>query len=202
MLQPEDDFTATSHARIVERAKAGDDDAFNILAQHYCGPICGYLAGLVGDEEEAYDLTQETMLKAWQKLSTLHDVMQFKQWLYTIARNNAYDHLRRRQTHKKSVPWEDSETEDAAVNTSDPQEHTAEIEFLKSALAEIPEKYRDCLLLQTVGGFSQSEVAELVGIGKNSVSTYVSNARKLLREIYQRLGEKFPGETKGGQTNE
>lgn len=192
MLRPEDDFIATLDTSIVERAQAGDDEAFNILAHYHSGPIYGYLVGLIGDEEEAYDLTQVTMLKAWQNLSTLRNVMQFSSWLYRIARNSAYDHLRKRKARKKQVPWEDLETDDLAVDTPDPQGYTIEAEFLKSALAEIPQKYRDCLLLQTVGGFSQSKVAELVGISKESVSTYVSNARKLLREIYQRLGYDCP----------
>lgn len=204
MLPPENDFITTSHARTVELARAGDNEAFDRLDSQYRSEIYGYLVGLVGNEVEAQDLVQETMTKAWKNLSTLRNVTQFRSWLYAIARNDAYDHLRQRRDRLKVAwqSWESLETDYVAADISDPQGYTIEVEFLKLALAEIPEKFRDCLLLQTVGGFSQREVAELVGISKESVSTYVSNARKLLREIYQRLGEEFNGEEKGGQTNE
>jgi RNA polymerase sigma-70 factor (ECF subfamily) len=199
MLTPENDFTAMTHARTVELAKTGNNEAFDRLDSQHRNEIYGYLVGLVGNEAEAQDLTQETLAKAWKKLPTLRNVTQFRTWLYTIARNTAYDHLRQRRDRLKVAwqSWESLDADDLASQLPDPQEYMVEVEFLKLALAEIPEKYRDCLLLQIVGGFSQREVAEIVGITKESVSTYISTARKLLREIYQRLGEEFNEEEKG-----
>ncbi len=106
MSPTQDDFIDGSNVRTVELAQAGDGEAFTSLVRHFEGGIYGYLAGLVGNDEEAHDLTQDTMLRAWQKLPTLQDVSRFKPWLYSIARNLTYDHLRQRQRRKKRASWQ------------------------------------------------------------------------------------------------
>ncbi len=205
MLPPQDKFIDGSHVRTVELAQAGDSEAFTVLIRSHEGEIYGYLVGMVGNDEEARDLMQETVIKIWQKLPTLQDLSLFRPWAYAIARNQAYDHLRQRQRHSKkasSQSWEDLKVNDEIVDTSDFEGNMEGAEFLKQALAEVPQKYRNCFLLQVVGGFSQQEVADQVGISKASVSVYVSKARRQLRERLQYLGVGLGREEKGDQPDE
>src|SRR5579871_5632237 len=81
----------------VERAYGGDTQAFDRLYRYFYTPICLYLAHMVGDYEEGCDLAQETFLKAWQGLHTIHNMARFDSWLYRIATNTAIDYLRRRR---------------------------------------------------------------------------------------------------------
>lgn len=200
MLLPRDDAFDMVRARQVELAQTGNNEALTALIRQYEGEIYGYLVGLLGNEEEAHDLTQDTLLKVWQKLATLENVSSFKPWLYCIARNLAFDRLRQRQRRKKiSVhSWDELQEDTVVVNSPDPQEYVPETEFLKLALAQVPKNYRDCLLLQVVGGFSQDEVAQVVGIRKDSVATYVSSARRELRKIYQRFEKELHEEEEIG----
>lgn len=202
MLPPPNDAFDLSHARKVELAQTGNDEALTSLIRQYEGEIYGYLGGLMGNSEEARDLTQETLIKVWQKLGSLKDVSSFKPWLYRIARNLAYDQLRQRQRRKQKVTvqsWDELKEDAVEVCSPNSEEYVTETEFLKRALAQIPKNYRDCLLLQDVSGFSQDEVAKLVGIKKESVATYVSSARRELRKIYQCFGKEFDAEEdKGG----
>lgn len=68
-----------------------------------------------------------------------------------------------------------------------PEEWTAEAELIQLTLAEIPQKAQDCLLLRVIGGFSHQEIADIVGIGETSVSTYISAARRQFRAVYSHL---------------
>lgn len=198
MSSSQDDFTHASDAQLVKLAKAGNAHAFALLFQRYKGPIRGYLAGLMGNSEEADDLTQQAFLNAWDKLLTLHDEDRFKPWIFTIARNLAYDY-KRFQTRSPSQSLESLKEGHDPVNRINLEDETAEKELVKLALAELPPKYRDCLLLLIKGAFSRDEIAELLGISKTSVSTYICNARRLFRQAYYRLKDEADATEKGDQ---
>ena len=168
---------------VVEQARAGDKTAFDTLFQHYNARICTYLAHLVGDEEEGCDLAQETFLKAWQTLASLHNEACFNAWLYRIATNIAIDHLRRRKFRWSR--WISDENGD--MSTAGPEERVAEAELIQQALAKVSLKYRTCLLLQLVANFSQREIATALKISEKSVSIYVSRGSEQFRLAYQRL---------------
>ena len=166
----------------VELAQAGDSEAFRPLFECYKSEIYGYIVGLTSNAEVAHDLSQETFLKAWEKLPTLHDASKFKPWLYTIARNLVYDWRRRQKILWES--WEQIGEQSTFVSESYPADEPVEVQLVRLALAKVPVRYRNCLLLQEVGGFSRDEVAELLGMSKASVSTYQSIARKRFRQAY------------------
>ena len=82
-------------AGLVTRAKAGDQEAFTRLFLNYKLEIYGCLMKVVRSDEMAQDLFQDTYLKAWNNIQRLRDPSKFKHWLLTIARNLAFDQLRR-----------------------------------------------------------------------------------------------------------
>jgi RNA polymerase sigma-70 factor, ECF subfamily len=171
--------------RLVERARAGDSEAYTVLFCEYELGIYGYLRGLIGNSEDAHDLAQETFFKAWEKVALLQDPSKFKSWLYRIARNLAYDLGRR----KKRVVWcsyEEIDEEDSRAIQPGVDEYVAQRELVIQTLAQLPLKYRECLLLQIEGGLSLHQIAEIVEISHESVSTYLCNARRQFRELYRR----------------
>jgi RNA polymerase sigma-70 factor, ECF subfamily len=174
-----------SHCHMVELARRGNNEAFTMLFRQYEFGIYGYLMGLIGNSEDARDLAQETFFKAWEEIPNLLDPLKFKPWLYRIARNLAYDQGRR----KKRLTWYSyEETDEKYLSSSQPElgEHLAQKELIKATLAMLPWKHRECLLLQIEGGLPPSQIAEIVGISKESVSTYLCNARRQFRELYRR----------------
>jgi RNA polymerase sigma-70 factor (ECF subfamily) len=196
-----DDSPYSSLMETVELARAGKQEAFTRLFKHYSDEIYGYVVGLVGNTEDAYDLAQEAFLRAWVRLPMLRDAAKFKPWLYCIARNLVHDYWRR----KKRELWKSLERigeQDVFMSSSYPEEEIAEAELIWLALAEVPVRYRDCLLLQVEGGFSHYEIAELLGIKKACVSTYLCIARRQFRQAYYRLASEQGTTGKGDQLYE
>lgn len=170
---------------LVKQAQAGDVDAFAHLIQHYEREIYGYLMGMLGNREDAYDFTQQVFIKAWLGLGKLKSASCFKAWLYTIARNLTYDYWRGKKVLYQS--WENLGVDSTVDEICGHEDRVAEAELVHLALAELPLKLRQCLLLGVVGGFSHSEIANVVGICETSVGTYISSARRHFRAIYCRL---------------
>ncbi len=137
MLRSEDNSTAMAQARLVELAQARDSAAFTTLYLLHTTGICGYLLGLVGNEEDAHDLAQQAFLQAWQKLSGLHDVARFTPWLYAIARNLAYDHSRQKKGASWSS-WEDLEESQADVSEPGPEDQVAQLASSSLMLDTVP----------------------------------------------------------------
>jgi RNA polymerase sigma-70 factor, ECF subfamily len=196
MSSSQDDFIDTSDTELVKLAKAGNAHAFAQLFQRYKQPVRRYLTGLLENSENADDLTQQAFLNAWAKLPTLHDGSRFKPWIFTIARNLAYDYKRlqaRSPAQSLEILMERKDT----ANGINLEDETTAKELVKLALAELPPKYRDCLLLLIEGGFSHDEIAVLLNIGKTSVSTYICTARRLFRQAYYRLKDEADDTEKG-----
>ncbi|MBO0780730.1 MAG: sigma-70 family RNA polymerase sigma factor [Ktedonobacteraceae bacterium] len=161
-------------------------EVFEALFLEYKERICRYQFSLVENIEDAHDLTQKTFIKAWEKLSTLRDESRFSPWLYTIARNVACDYWR----SKKKILLYLSENfieQQNMMGIQGPEEIVEMSEIIKLALASLTPKYRACLLLSTVYGFSTAEIARFVGISKESVTTYLCSARSQFRQAYLQL---------------
>jgi RNA polymerase sigma-70 factor (ECF subfamily) len=184
---------------MVEHARAGDRAAFTALFERYNARICRYLARLVGDDDLGRDLAQDTFLAAWRGLPGIQDDARFGPWLYRIATNLARSHLRRARLIRW-LPWGDAGGHTGAGHPSmvGPEEHAGEAEYVALALARMSPQCRACLLLQLEGGFSQREVAQLLGISEKSVSAYISRGRQQFRQAYQSLEGEPDSTGKGG----
>ena len=170
---------------LVKRAQAGNIGAFDILMQSHEREIFGYLLSFLRDRDLALDFVPQVFLKAWLNLARLKDAACFKSWLYRIARNSLLDHWRGKKHCCQS--WESIEQDKATNCLSGLEDCTEKAELISLALAKLPSKYRQCLLLKVVCGFSDDEIAEKVGISEASISTYVSAARRQFRTAYQLL---------------
>lgn len=186
---------------LVARARGGDDTAFAALYERYLIPISRYLARLVGDDELGSDLAQDTFLAAWRALPRIEDQSYFVPWLYRIASNLARSHLRRARLIRW-LPWGDQEGFQPVnfPSIAGPEEQTGEVERIRLALAEVSQKYRFCLLLQLEAGFSQREIAQLLGLNEKSVSVYISRGRQQFRQAFHRLEQEPDANAKGGPT--
>ncbi|HEX6796654.1 MAG TPA: RNA polymerase sigma factor [Ktedonobacterales bacterium] len=174
---------------LVERARSGDHAAFAALFERFNARIRAYLAHLLGDDELGRDLAQETFLAAWRALPGLHGGLRFAPWLYRIATNAARSHLRHQHV-VRWLPWADAAADDSPLHPSapGPDACAGEAELVAHALRTLAPQCRTCLLLQVEAGFSQREIAELLGIGEKSVSAYVSRGREQFRRAYRAAG--------------
>jgi RNA polymerase sigma-70 factor (ECF subfamily) len=170
------------------------DNEFNliILYQKYRHPIHSYAYRLLGNQEDADDVTQEVFVRACVSWDGLYELHQLSAWLYRIATNLCIDLLRRR----KRVSWRPleqekpaSEEEDSIVWLADPGgiPQVAERELIRMVLEQMPADYAIALVLSAAQGLSYQEVAEVVGLSPNAAATRISRAKKFFAERYQRL---------------
>jgi RNA polymerase sigma-70 factor, ECF subfamily len=159
--------------------------SFEEIYDAYKTPIYNHVYHLVGDREQADDLTQDTFLKAFRALPRMDANLRLSAWLYRIATNTAYDALRRRRLIVW-LPWQDLDYEPADVDSADPQEIYGTTELVRAALRRMPRQYR-LALLYTQEGFSYCEIARRLDIAQGGVKMYLSRARQSFREHYRIL---------------
>jgi RNA polymerase sigma-70 factor (ECF subfamily) len=189
----------TNVSALVLRARDGDQSAFEALYSHYCGQISRYVGRLVGNDGLGCELAQDIFLKAWTSLPGLREPERFVSWLYRIATNCAYDYQRRTR-HMQTVSLEIYTGNEEALSIAGPEKGVEETEMLRIALAQVPQLYRECLILYEVEGLPQRQIAELLSMKEASVSKYVSRGKEKLRQIYYQLvREQSDVPVKGGK---
>ena len=136
-----------------------------------------YAYWLCHDKHIAEDLVQETFLRAWRALDSLKDEKAAKSWLITILRRENARRFERKR-------FEMSEYEEATITDVNATSNEQEIEnhWLREKIAQMPEEYREPLVLQVIGGFSGEEIATLLSLNKNTVMTRLFRARNQLKE--------------------
>ncbi|HVC82921.1 MAG TPA: sigma-70 family RNA polymerase sigma factor [Chloroflexota bacterium] len=160
--------------------------SFTGVVDRYQAPLISFLFGMVGSREQAEDLAQDTLIKAYEAMERRRPGQQFTAgWLFRIARNTAIDALR----HKRLISWLPFgvEHEHILPARGDFAGKLAERELVREVLAQMPPRYRECLLLRTVVGMSNVDIAQALGITARNANTLLFRARERFREIYSRL---------------
>ncbi|MGB1261996.1 MAG: sigma-70 family RNA polymerase sigma factor [Cognaticolwellia sp.] len=136
-----------------------------------------YAYWLCHDKHVAEDLVQETFLRAWRALDSLKDEKAAKSWLITILRRENARRFERKR-------FDMSEYEEANITDVKATSNEQEIEnhWLREKIAQMPEEYREPLVLQVIGGFTGEEIANMLSLNKNTVMTRLFRARNQLKE--------------------
>ena len=160
-------------AALVAAVRSGDQDAFGRLYTQYARMVHGILLARV-PYGEVEDLVQDVFLTALRKLDTLRDAALFGPWLAMITRNRAMDyHRRKRET--------DELPETLAQHTTPHAEANEVLDIIR----ELPEAYREPLILRFVEGMTGPEIAERTGLAPASVRVNIHRGMKLLRARLQ-----------------
>ena len=163
---------AAEDARLVLRARDGDAAAFSRLYERYARMIHGMLLARVS-RLDVEDLVQDVFLAAWRRLDNLRDPAAFGGWLSMIARNRATDF------HRSSIEAvELPDTLEAHDATAAGPEASAVLETIR----QLPEAYRETLILRLVEGMTGPEIAVRTGLTAASVRVNLHRGMKLLRE--------------------
>ena len=157
--------------------KVSREQQFNELVSVYMDDLYRYGYWLTGDRAVADDLVQETMVRAWKSLGKLQNPKAVKGWLITILRRENARRFERYQPQESGVPTEELAANKATYDTS------TEAFVLRKALDQLPEEYREPLLLQVIYGYSQKEIAEQLGISVGGAGSRLFRARQKLREV-------------------
>jgi RNA polymerase sigma-70 factor, ECF subfamily len=175
---------AQTEAILLARAQAGDIDAFEQLSGAYADRLFMLLLRLLADPDEAGDVAQEVMLRAWQGITRFQGRSSYFTWLYRIAVNEANRALARRARRPQDVPIGPEELQLPTSPAADPSRQAENSELrraLASALDRLPPPLRTAIVLRDVEGFSTQEAAEIAGVSQAAFKSRLHQARLQVR---------------------
>jgi len=169
-------FREVEDPDLIARAKRGKVEAYNLLVSRWEKRVFNYLLRLVGQREDAMDLSQEVFLKAYQNLGKLQDAERFGPWLFRIAHNEAFSHLRRRRPEVELAS-------EPAVGRSRPRLEPLELTLaVRRALGWLSDDQREAIVLKIYQGFKFEEMAEVLDCPVSTVKSRVYSALEVLKE--------------------
>jgi RNA polymerase sigma-70 factor, ECF subfamily len=168
-------------------AQAGDERAFRRLVEPYRHALEVHCYRMLGSVQDAEDLAQETLLRAWRALERFEPRVQFQTWLYRIATNACLDELERRPRRPQPIdPFPDRPSDETASPTYDPAARYAIREGMELALLraiqELPGRQRAVLIFRDVLGWTAPEVAEILESTVASVNSALQRARGTIEQ--------------------
>lgn len=171
--------TAPSEAELLARAQAGDERAFAALAREASGKMWAVCLSITGNRHDAEDALQNALTAAWQNLHRFDGKAKFSTWAYRIASNAALQIVRRR----REFPDEEAGMTELAAGSGVDEQVTAGI-VVRDALAQLPDDFRQALVLREYGGLSYQDIAEQQQIPVQTVKSRINRARsKLLQAL-------------------
>ena len=175
-------------AGLVDGLRAGSRDAFEQLYELYRARIYNLALRIVRSPEDARDITQDVFVKVFRRFpgSRITDT-QLKPWLYRVAVNACYDHLRTRKVHRDIDLV--SDTRATSVDTFQQAEMSRLVE---QTLGGLSERHRTVLVLKDIHGLRHDEIAGILGISRGATETLLFRARESFRSQYVGLTTELP----------
>ena len=174
--------------QLIQRTLSGDDTAFGILLQRHQKSVHALVWRKIGDFHIAEDITQDTFLQAYKKLSTLKNHNQFAGWLYVIADRLCIDWSRKRRLTTQSLedtPVEEIERSSYTHHVSEQRETERgerSRELVKKLLAKLPESERTVVTLYYLGEMTTKEIGRFLGVSVDTIKSRLRRGRKRLQE--------------------
>ena len=183
---------------IIERVLGGDNDAFGLLVEKYQTKVYNLALRMCGNEDDAFDLSQEAFLRAWRSLGSFQFESSFSTWLFRLSSNICLDFLRakkRRAAVSLTVSGDDEEVQldvpDPGMSPEDAVIAAEDKRLLVEALNALPADQRQIITLRAINDLSYAEIAEILNLQEGTVKSRLSRARTALRKKLLQSGNNF-----------
>jgi|HigsolmetaAR202D_1030399.scaffolds.fasta_scaffold00069_6 RNA polymerase sigma factor, sigma-70 family len=190
-------YTSSEHDNeLIVASQNGDLHAFNVLVKRYERRVYGLCYRLLGDQEQAADVTQEVFLSAFRHICSFNGGP-LAPWILRIASNACVDHLRarrRRPSESLDYAWDDEEnayTFEIADSSERPEEAVLRNELgeqIIDALNQLHPDQRSVIVMSDIQDLSYEEIAQISGLALGTVKSRISRGRARLREILRAEG--------------
>ena len=179
--------------QLVRQAQAGDEAAYETLVRVHQHRIVAIASRLLRGSEDAEDIAQQVFVKAYFSLPRFDLRSKFSTWIYKIAVNECWNHLRKKKArplvYEADLTEEQSdrfEGEAQRSSTVDPEESIRQHDLAEWLLSQVDPMDRTMLELKEIQGFSIDEIAEMLDLNPNTVKVRLFRARGRLVELYRR----------------
>ena len=188
---------APSDEALVLRAQQGDRRAFDALVSRHKHVLYRLVRRYVGDADDAYDILQDTLISVWEALHRYDAKRSFLAWVRVIALNKCRDFSRRRRFRRLILEAFAAEPT-AAMETEVPEQADAQalaaqenlrLQRLAEAIAALPKRYKEPLVLTTAGGLTQEATAALLETTTKAIEMRLRRARSKLMEALNPEGK-------------
>lgn len=181
-------MTREQEAAVIQAVLDGDINAYELLVKEYEKNVYNLALRMVGNSEDAADMSQEAFIKAYNSLTSFRGDSKFSVWLYRIVSNVCLDYLRSRGRRQAvSLSAENDDGEDVEIDIADETQSPERLldkrltrDAVRRGLAALPPEHRQILLLREIQGLSYDEIADALGIEAGTVKSRIFRARKKL----------------------
>ncbi len=173
---------------VADAAVYRDQAAFGELVRRHQGRVRGYLVKVAGNAALADDLSQETFIRAWDKLSSYRGSGNFSGWLMKIAHNQFLQSLRKRARDRRLAESLEQEADTAELPSVLGGAPDAGVSDLPRFLAVLSEEERSVIVLSYACGYSHAEIVEVTGLPLGTVKSHIKRGRARVREQFA-IGE-------------
>lgn len=160
-------------------APRAGDDVFKAELVAQIPYLRAFGRSLTGNREQADDLAQEALVKAWNARDSFQPGTNMKAWTFMILRNHFYSEKRRAW---RQAAW-DEEKAERTLTAPATQDTILDLEDLRRAMTHLPEEQREALILVGAGGFAYEEAAEICGCAVGTIKSRVNRARRALEAL-------------------
>ncbi len=200
-------MTRDEELHIIRRVLDGDVNAFEKLVLENQKNVYNLALKMLGNPEDASDVSQETFLRAYRSLGSFQGDSRFSVWLYRMTSNVCIDFLRKRKRRAEVsmtvVNDEDEESEleipDERFSPEQTLDRQERVRAVREGLQKLPEEYRRILTMREIGGLSYEELAEALDLELGTVKSKLFRARKKLCEVLLESGNFSPPDASKGR---
>lgn len=175
---------------LIKKARRGDGHAFSMLIENHERFVFNVVYRIVGNAEDARDVSQEAFIKAFKNFETYDESSAFSTWLYRIAVNTAIDYIRRRKK-ENSISFEDYIVDENNHNgDSGIEEKVISKEGVKniiSAVNMLDDEFKTVIVLRDMEGLDYKEISDITGLPLGTVKSRLSRGRGKLRQILEKI---------------
>ena len=185
-----DNGSLSDEETIIRNCLNGDADSYSVLVNRYKTMVYNMAFRMVGDEDTAKDLAQESFIAAYKGLGQFRFGSKFSSWLYSIALNKCRDHLK---LEKDSVSTDEISDIMPASGTSPERATAAEQskDILQRALDALPVEYRQVLILKHIEELDYQEIAGITGTSIPALKVRAHRGREMLKKILEEAGVNY-----------
>jgi RNA polymerase sigma-70 factor (ECF subfamily) len=188
LMKSSEDYVIYGDEKLISLIAESHEQALNQLYDRYHRLVFSLVFAIVNDRETAEEVTLDVFMRVWQKADTYRvEQAKVSTWLTHIARHHAIDILRRRAARldQSALHWEDAiaNIESSQPNPQESAEIASRREYIHTALKQLPEEQQQALFLAYFGGYTQSQIAELLAQPLGTIKTRLRLAMQKLREF-------------------
>ena len=182
--------TRAEDAEIIRLCLDGDKESFRVLVERYQKRAFWVAFNLLGNAEEAKDVTQDAFVRAFRSLDRFDFSKNFYTWFYKIVTNLAIDRLRRRAVARQVGLEELGDSIASGEKPEKPLEQEETIKKVRKIINSLPEKFKVVITLRDIEGLSCKEIAPILGTTHATVRWRLHRARQMFREKWEREEKK------------